>query len=151
MPSFEVVRAWMQSGDAECALVVGDGRVILVGIETFALRKTAEGAYRETFERLAIFVGDLPGNDAFGSEFENRGHGVGTELEGGNTAGEGTGASIVEIARLARLQRDGAFGEAFQLEFAFGVCESCACRIAGEPHESVRDRLAGDGIYDGAP
>jgi len=108
-----------------------------------------EDADGETFEGLAVFVGDLAGDDAFGRELEKGRRGVGAKLKGGNPARPGDEAIVAKVAGLNGFKSDGAGGEAFKLEFAFGVGESDTRRVGGELHEGMRDRLAGNGIHDG--
>ena len=149
LAGFEIIRGGVHSRDAKFAFVVGDGGVTLIRVKTLVLRRPQEDADCETFEGLAVFVADLAGDDAFGGELEKGRRSVGSKLKGGNAARPWAEAIVTKVAGLNSFKGDGAGGEAFKLEFAFGVGERGTRRVGGELYQGMGDGLAGDGIDDG--
>ncbi len=54
---------------------------LIIRVKAFVVRGAEKNGDGEAFEGLAIFVRDLTGNDAFGSELQNGGRGAGSELK----------------------------------------------------------------------
>ena len=144
------VRTGVQSRDAKFAFVVRDDRVasILILEEALVPRNAKIHADFETFQRLAIFIGDLTGNDAFGNELKSGGRGVGSKLER-NATGYEAQAFLTEEAGLFCCESDAASRKTFKLKLAFGVGERGTRGGARQLNEGMRNRLAGHGIHDG--
>src|SRR5215831_21167673 len=101
--------------------------------------RAGKDGYSESFEWLAIFAGDLTGNDTFGHKLEKSGRAVRSKLQK-DLRWSPCAQVIAEVAGLFCFEGGGAGGESFKLEFAFGVGErSTGRRSSSKPHKGMRN------------